>query len=228
MTVCASSLPGLLTAMLAAFLEAAALNEALPWLVMAVLLGFGAVVFWRKRRAIASPHDVKAPLPAWEQPFIPKQVLPQEKEQVAVPELVQELDKQILQLKMQLEVKNKVLDHLVQHLLPKALAVESLKAHAQELIDLVKSVQLTAHFSNHTIADLPSDFEQKLLLAHPDLTNEDLRLCSYLHLHFSSLKIAQIKAISVAGVNKSRSRLRKKLQLDAEADLGLYLNGLQD
>jgi hypothetical protein len=32
----------------------------------------------------------------------------------------------------------------------------------------------------------------------------------------------------VAGVNKSRSRLRKKLQLDAEADLGLYLNGLQD
>ena len=129
---------------------------------------------------------------------------------------------------MQLEVKNKVLDHLVQHLLPKALAVESLKAHAQELIDLVKSVQLTAHFSNLTIADLPTDFEQKLLLAHPDLTNEDLRLCSYLHLHFSSLKIAQIKAISVAGVNKSRSRLRKKLQLDAEADLGLYLNGLQD
>jgi hypothetical protein len=75
--------------MLAAFLEAAALNEALPWLVMAVLLGFGAVVFWRKRRAIASPHDVKAPLPAWEQPFIPKQVLPQENEQVAA-ELVQE------------------------------------------------------------------------------------------------------------------------------------------
>jgi hypothetical protein len=227
MIICASSLPSLLTAMLATFLEAAALNEALPWLVMAALLGFGAVVFWRKRRAIASPHDVKAPLPAWEQPFIPKQVLPQENEQVAA-ELVQELDKQVLQLKMQLEVKNKVLDHLVQHLLPKALAVESLKVHAQELIDLVKSVQLTAHFSNHTLADLPSDFEQKLLLAHPDLTNEDLRLCSYLHLHFSSLKIAQIKAISVAGVNKSRSRLRKKLQLDAEADLGLYLNGLQD
>jgi hypothetical protein len=227
MIICASSLPSLSTAKLAAFLEAAALNEALPWLVMAVLLGFGAVVFWRKRRAIASPHDVKAPLPAWEQPFIPKQVLPQENEQVAA-ELVQELDKQVLQLKMQLEVKNKVLDHLVQHLLPKALAVESLKVHAQELIDLVKSVQLTAHFSNHTLADLPSDFEQKLLLAHPDLTNEDLRLCSYLHLHFSSLKIAQIKAISVAGVNKSRSRLRKKLQLDAEADLGLYLNGLQD
>lgn len=229
MAVGTSQLLGLLTAQLAAFLEAVALNKDLTWLVMSALLSSGVVVFWSSRRSRSPQNDVHFHHLNWEQSTTPDNTLPQEKEQrgEAVTDHAQELDKQLLQLKIQLEGKNKVLDHLLQHLLPQALAIESLKIRAHELFDLVKSVQLAAHFSNQSMTDLPTDFEQNLQLKHPDLTDEDLRLCTYLSLHLSSLQIAQHRSISVAGVNKSRSRLRKKLGLNAEADLGLYLKGLQ-
>lgn len=219
----------LLTVKLPAFMEAVPLDRELYWLVMGVLLGGSAFLFWKKRLYQSLPSDANDTLLALEQAIQNTQATQQEKEQVAVAvsEHWQAVNTQLLQLKTQLEAKNKVLDHLMQHLLPKALAVDSLKAPAQELFDLVKSVQLATHFSDHSLAELPTDFEQKLLHKHPDLTEEDLRLCAYLYLHLNSQQIAKLKAISVAGVNKSRSRLRKKLQLGAEVDLGMYLSGLQ-
>lgn len=219
----------LLTLKLPAFLEAVSLDRELYWLVMAIMLSSSAFLFWKQRLYQSPPGDANDTLFALEQAIQNTQATQQEKEHVteAVSEHRQAMNTQLLQLKTQLEAKNKVLDHLMQHLLPKALAVDSLKEPAQELFDLVKSVQLATHFSDQSLAELPSDFEQKLLRKHPDLSEEDLRLCAYLYLHLNSQQIAKLKAISVAGVNKSRSRLRKKLHLGAEVDLGMYLSSLQ-
>lgn len=199
------------------------------WVLLAALLIFSIVLLVKKRRIRTIPLNINEILMAWKQTNSNIHATEAEKAEVAeaVSAHWQDLDKQLLQLKTQVEAKNKVLDHLMQHLLPQAMAIEKLKAPALELFDLVKSVQLAAHFSDHKLEAVPTDFEQKLLLKHPELTEEELRLCAYLFLNLNSQQIANVKAISLAGVNKARARLRKKLGLQSEIDLSSYLNQLQ-
>ena len=58
--------------------------------------------------------------------------------------------------------------------------------------------------------------------AKSQLTENEKRLCSLLLLKFSSKEIAGILNISIAGVNKSRQRLRKKMKLDPQADFSQF------
>src|SRR6202008_1519761 len=54
----------------------------------------------------------------------------------------------------------------------------------------------------------------------PNLSSTDLKLCAYLRLNLTSKEIAQLLNISLKGVEISRYRLRKKLQLST--DINLY------
>jgi ligand-binding sensor domain-containing protein len=72
--------------------------------------------------------------------------------------------------------------------------------------------------------ELHQEFFQKLRTKFPDLTTNDLRLCVYLKLGFSSKEIADFSNIKPSSVYINRSRLRKKLGLDSEQDLGDFLN----
>jgi len=58
---------------------------------------------------------------------------------------------------------------------------------------------------------------------YPDLTSNDLRLCSYLKLNFNSKEIARLLNISPRSVEISRHRLRKKLKLNSEQNLYDFL-----
>ena len=51
----------------------------------------------------------------------------------------------------------------------------------------------------------------------------DLKLCAYLRMNLSSKEIAQLENISVRGVEISRYRLRKKLQIPTETNLFDFL-----
>ncbi|MFO7923170.1 MAG: hypothetical protein R6U58_05720 [Bacteroidales bacterium] len=58
---------------------------------------------------------------------------------------------------------------------------------------------------------------------YPQLTPNDLRLCSYLRLNFNTKEIAQLLNISTRGVEISRHRLRKKLKLKKDENLFEFL-----
>jgi DNA-binding CsgD family transcriptional regulator len=58
---------------------------------------------------------------------------------------------------------------------------------------------------------------------YPVLTPNDLKLCSYLRMNFNSKEIAHLMNISIRGVEVSRHRLRKKLQLPHDANLVEFL-----
>ena len=58
---------------------------------------------------------------------------------------------------------------------------------------------------------------------YPFLSPTDLKLCAYLRLNLSSKEIAQLMNISLKGVEISRYRLRKKLQLSTETNLYNFL-----
>ena len=66
-------------------------------------------------------------------------------------------------------------------------------------------------------------FFKQLLEKHPNLTPNDLRLCSYLRMNFSTKEIARLLNISDRAVEISRYRLRRKLNLSHDANLTEYL-----
>ncbi len=66
-------------------------------------------------------------------------------------------------------------------------------------------------------------FIERLKSAYPQLSSDEVKLCTYLWLDMSTKEIASVKMITVAGVNKSRNRIRKKLELEPSDDLFEFL-----
>lgn len=68
-----------------------------------------------------------------------------------------------------------------------------------------------------------SDFLNALKNRFPNLTPNELKLSAYLRMNLSTKEVAQLMNISVRGVEISRYRLRKKLQLPTEVNLFDFL-----
>lgn len=68
-----------------------------------------------------------------------------------------------------------------------------------------------------------NDFLKNLKDAYPVLTVTDLKLCAYLRINLSSKEIASLLNISIRGVETSRYRLRKKLDIPNEITLFDFL-----
>ncbi len=68
------------------------------------------------------------------------------------------------------------------------------------------------------------DFLLKLHQHHPNLTDNDTRLCSLLKMRLRSKDISAILNITISSVNKGRQRLRKKLQLKPQENIAAYLD----
>ena len=78
--------------------------------------------------------------------------------------------------------------------------------------------QFKLHFQ-----EVHEGFFSKLEERYPELTQHDLRLCAYLRMNLTSKEIARLLSITLAGINKSRQRLRQKLGVDSETDLVEFL-----
>jgi DNA-binding CsgD family transcriptional regulator len=68
------------------------------------------------------------------------------------------------------------------------------------------------------------DFARAILENHPQLTQNDLRMCSLMRINLSTKEIASLLNISTRGVEKSRYRLKKRLGLSGQDDLAKYIN----
>ncbi len=68
-----------------------------------------------------------------------------------------------------------------------------------------------AHFDN-----IHGNFLKALREVYPNLTSTDLKLSAYLRMNLTTKEIAKLMNISVRGVEISRYRLRKKLQIPTE------------
>ena len=80
----------------------------------------------------------------------------------------------------------------------------------------------TLHFDK-----VHSDFISALKEKHPGISNNEIKLCAYLRMNLSTKEMAQLMNISVRGVEVSRYRLRKKLELATEVSLFDYLINIQ-
>lgn len=78
--------------------------------------------------------------------------------------------------------------------------------------------QFTKHFDN-----VHSDFFSTLKNKYPSLSPNELKLSAYLRMNLSTKEMAQLMNISVRGVEISRYRLRKKLEISTEVNLFEFL-----
>ena len=145
-----------------------------------------------------------------------------------------------LLLAKQLEEKNKeITNHAIQMLQTS----EILETTHKELRELKsKSDNSNNKVLNQIISDLKKgtqafnknefeklfmetdgDFYKRLLEKYPNLTKNELRLCAFLRLNFSSKEISAITQQSPHSIVVARSRLRKKIGLDENQSLTNFL-----
>jgi len=80
--------------------------------------------------------------------------------------------------------------------------------------------QVMYHFN-----ELHEDFFERLKKEYPALTPKDLRICAYLKMNLTSKEMASLMNISLRGVEASRYRLRKKMELSSEVNLTEFFMG---
>ncbi|MBS0031968.1 ligand-binding sensor domain-containing protein [Chitinophaga sp. 22321] len=84
-----------------------------------------------------------------------------------------------------------------------------------------------AQFSQH-FDEVHNNFLRTLKKRFPELTTTDLKLCAYLRINLTTKEIAQSMGISVRGVETSRYRLRKKLNIAGETPLYDFLIDIKE
>jgi ligand-binding sensor domain-containing protein len=89
---------------------------------------------------------------------------------------------------------------------------EGLETQTEEWMNAMQSLKLSQQ-----------GFFKNLIDHFPELTTNDLRLCSYLRMNFSTKEIARLLNNSTRAVEISRYRLRKKLNLLHDDNLTEYL-----
>lgn len=156
-------------------------------------------------------------------------------------------EKEIVKLKnekleSEIEFKNSELASSAMHVVQKGELLKKIKSELQKLLkgnlredeaDEMKKIirllseeermnedweQFSVHFNK-----VHGDFLISLKEKFPQLSAHELKLCAYLRMNLASKEIAQLMNISVRGVEVSRYRLRKKLNIPTEVNLFQFM-----
>lgn len=121
------------------------------------------------------------------------------------------------------DLKKKLLQSLFAILEEKSQTVEGLKKKIEMALIELNLLETKPFFQTISQSDEGADFIEKLAKMYPELSSEELKLSAYLRLNMSTKEIAQLKSITIAGVNKSRNRLRRKFGLLPDQNLNDFL-----
>lgn len=118
------------------------------------------------------------------------------------------------------ELLSKIKDELSHALknIDNKVAIQEIKKVIKSVSDEDKVDQEWDAFAKH-FDKVHSDFVVSLKKKYTNLTANEVKLCIYLRMNLSSKEIAQLMNISVRGVEISRYRLRKKIEIPSEMNL---------
>ena len=147
-------------------------------------------------------------------------------------------------LKSTIENKNNELINFALHIVHKNEFIQSVKSDVKNLKNkteeeksaLIKNLifKITQNLRvNRELEEFQKDvdkvnrdFFSKLFEKYPNLTKNEKQLSALLRLNLSSKEIASLNSISTKAVEMSRYRLRKKLNLDQNANLTDFLQNI--
>ena len=137
-------------------------------------------------------------------------------------------NKELMSVTIHLTQKNEIILNLKDALQDISYKTKN-KETAKTIKSLIRKLNLSDiskndwnQFAKH-FDQVHGDFFSKLNKKHPSLTPRDIRLCAYLRLNLTTKEIAPLMGISIRGVEISRYRIRKKLELDQETNLTQYM-----
>ena len=81
-------------------------------------------------------------------------------------------------------------------------------------------------FFKHHFEEVHPDFFKKLCSIHPNLSENELRLCAYVRTGMETKQIAQMLSVLPETINTGRYRIRKKMQLGQDVTLENYLRDI--
>lgn len=95
-------------------------------------------------------------------------------------------------------------------------------------IDIANQIQLDARNQEfyRNIDLVNQEFFRRLLDRFPTITQKEQELCGLIRLNLSTKEIASVRNVEPHSIRIARSRLRKKLQLDRDASLFDFLQGI--
>ncbi|WP_299227338.1 tetratricopeptide repeat protein [uncultured Psychroserpens sp.] len=150
------------------------------------------------------------------------------------------------ELKQKLDFRNKELTSYTLNFVQKSELFQDLK----EKIELLKSAtpktqqsiinELSRIIKQHInidrdwedfkryFEDVHTDFIKELKSRHPDLSANDMRICTLTRLNLNIKETASVLGITPESVKTARYRLRKKLNLDANQELLSYFLSLEN
>lgn len=79
------------------------------------------------------------------------------------------------------------------------------------------------HFKRH-FDEVNPGFFSNLQSTFPDLSSSELKLCAYYRINLDTKEISRILHITPGAVQKSRHRLRKKMNITSEIELNEFMN----
>lgn len=99
-------------------------------------------------------------------------------------------------------------------------------SHLRQIIKVIKSEDATdkeiRQFSK-LFNEVHPGFMDRMKAKYPDLSGNDLKMCSYIRMNMSTKEIAAITNMTIRGVEGRRYRLRKKLNLGTDVDLTSFI-----
>ncbi len=131
--------------------------------------------------------------------------------------------KELSNITLYLYQKNEYLSQLLAEL--KQIEANGVGEDSKKLRALKRTIQSNLNLDNDWerfkihFDQVHEGFIEKLGQQFPALTSQDLRHCAYIRMNLSTKEIAQLINITPASVQKSRVRLKKKLELGREVDL---------
>ena len=145
-------------------------------------------------------------------------------------------------IEKELEQKNSELICQIKNMVEKENLIKDLNRKVKKLRDFDKEhfceySDIINDISNHYAGNGWEEFEvhlqhthpsflDALRKAHPNLTNNEWRICILLRLNQTTKQIARIMHIAPASVDVARSRIRKNMNLDKSVNLVQYISGL--
>jgi tetratricopeptide (TPR) repeat protein len=89
--------------------------------------------------------------------------------------------------------------------------------------DLSKMATSNNPFFISKFKEVYPEFYEKLTSQYPELTNHDIKFIAYLRLNLTNKEIGQCGNVTVRAVETKKYRLKKKLELPADMDLGTWV-----
>lgn len=89
--------------------------------------------------------------------------------------------------------------------------------------DLSKMATSNNPFFISKFKEVYPEFYEKLTSQYPELTNHDIKFIAYLRLNLTNKEIGQCGNVTVRAVETKKYRLKKKLELPSDKDLGTWV-----